>query len=274
MIDTMENRPVVSVVTPCFNSRLYLRETMESVLSQAGPVLEYIIVDGGSTDGTLDIIKEYAARDGRIRWISGPDDGISDAFNKGIALARGELIGIINSDDTYLPGALAAVAEAYRTHPECDVFNGDMLRLEGDRVLFLLKPSDLNRHIWHEMPLNHPATFVTARAYRQVGGFDKALRVAMDYDLVLRLYSRGCCFHYLERPLAAMRYGGASDAGFMSGLREVREVSIKAGYPIWKAYTWFAWRVVKTSSKNVLRRMGLFRLMRIHPRFRAPDGGK
>ena len=266
--------PRFSIITVTFNSARYLPETMASVLEQDFSDLEYIVIDGGSTDGTLDIIREHATRDGRIRWISEPDDGISDAFNKGLALAGGEIVGIINSDDTYLPGALRTVAETFAAHPDCDVFHGDMLRFQGNRPLFLLKPANVERHIWHEMPLNHPATFVTARAYKKVGGFSKALRVAMDYDLILRLYKSGCCFHYIEQPLAAMRYGGASDAAFMSGLREVREASINTGYPTWKAYVWFSWRVVKIAIKNILRMLGLYRFMRIHPRFRAPDEGR
>src|SRR6266567_1250982 len=150
----------LSLITVTFNSERYLAETMESVLSEDYPDLEYILVDGGSTDGTLEIIGAHAEKDTRVRWISEPDEGIADAFNKGLALATGEVIGILNSDDTYAPGALQAVADAMAAHPECDVFHGDMLRFQGDQPLFLLKPSDVERHIWHEMPLNHPATFV------------------------------------------------------------------------------------------------------------------
>jgi len=257
-----------SIITPTFNSRQFLTETVQSVLSQEGAEFEYIIVDGGSTDGTLDIIMEYAGRDRRIRWISEPDEGIADAFNKGIALARGEIIGIINSDDTYLPGALAAVADAYRSHPEFDVFHGDMLRLQGDKVLFLLKPADVQSHIWHEMPLNHPATFVTARAYGKVGGFDAKVRIAMDYDLMLRLYKVGCSFNYIASPLAAMRYGGASDEKRLEGLREVRTIAIREGYPPGKAWFWFGYKATIGTIKNFLRSLGLYSLMRLHPKFR------
>ena len=94
-----------SIITITFNSREFLEETIQSVLSQEEADFEYIIVDGGSTDGTLEIIRRYANMDERIRWISEPDVGISDAFNKGIARAQGEIIGILNSDDTYLPDA-------------------------------------------------------------------------------------------------------------------------------------------------------------------------
>jgi glycosyltransferase involved in cell wall biosynthesis len=257
-----------SIITPTFNSKKFLEETILSVLSQDGVDFEYIIVDGGSTDGTVDIIKQYAGKDSRIRWISEPDEGIADAFNKGIALAGGEIVGIINSDDTYQQGALAAVAEAYHSHPEWDVFHGDMLRLLGDTLLFLLKPSEVQSHIWHEMPLNHPATFVTTRAYGKVGGYNPKVRIAMDYDLMLRLHKGGCRFHYVERPLAAMRYGGASDAKFLDGLREVRAIAIREGYPSGKAWFWFCFKVTISTFKNILRSFGLYSLICLHPKFR------
>ena len=257
-----------TIITITFNSREYLEETIRSVIAQDFPDLEYIIIDGGSTDGSLDIIREYADRDPRIHWTSEPDEGIADAFNKGIARATGEIVGILNSDDTYLPGTLAAVAEAYRSHPDCVVFHGDMLRLQGNRVLFRLVPADVATHIWREMPLNHPTVFVTRSAYEKVGAFDAKVLIAMDYDLMLRLYKSGCRFHYIAQPLAAMRYGGASDAKCLDGLREVRSIAIREGYPRGKAWFWFGFKVTISTIKNMLRSLGLYSLMRLHPKFR------
>lgn len=263
----------ISVITVTYNSRRYLAECMESVLSQGGAELEYILIDGGSTDGTVELIKERAGRDSRIRWISEPDEGIADAFNKGLTLATGELVGILNSDDTYAPDALCRVAEAYRLHPGCDVFYGDMARFEGEQELFVVKPVAPGPAIWHEMPLNHPATFVTRRAYGLVGRFDAGLRVAMDYDLVLRLHLAGFRFHYLPHVLARMRYGGASDERFLQTLREVFAIAVRHGYPRWRAFGWFCWRAVKSLGKMGLRRCGLQGSFRLHPRFRGPERG-
>lgn len=257
-----------TIITITFNSRQFVEETIRSVLSQDCTDFEYILIDGGSTDGTLDIIREYAARDSRIRWISEPDEGIADAFNKGITRATGEVIGILNSDDSYFRGTLTAVEAAYRSHPECDVFHGDMLRLKGDTVLFRLVPADVETHIWREMPLNHPTVFITRRAYEKVGGFDAKVRIAMDYDLMLRMYKSGCRFHYLKQPLAAMRYGGASDERYIEGLREVRTIAIREGYPPLLAWFWFGYKVTISTIKNMLRRFGLYSLMRMHPKFR------
>ncbi|WP_168206043.1 glycosyltransferase family 2 protein [Geobacter sp. FeAm09] len=261
-----------SIITITYNSKTYLDETITSVLSQDGPCLEYIVVDGGSTDGTLDIIKRHAAADDRVRWISEPDKGIADAFNKGIGMATGDVVGILNSDDSYAPGALQAVAESAAAHPECDVFHGDMLRFQGDIPLFLLKPSDVAKNIWHEMPLNHPATFVTARAYRRVGGFDTSFRVAMDYDLLLRIYTTKGTFHYIERVLANMRYGGESDTRYLAGLKEVFRAAVRQGYARPKACFWFCFKAVLISVKNTLRRLGLFSIIRLHPKFHRVGG--
>ena len=258
----------LSIITVTYNSSRYLEETVKSVLSQDWPDLEYILVDGGSTDGTLAIIKRHAGRDSRVRWISERDEGISDAFNKGIGMATGAVIGIINSDDSYAPGALRAVAEASRLDPESDIFHGDVVRLEGEKPVFRLKPADIDRRIWREMPLNHAATFVTRRAYERVGVFDKALRTAMDYDLVLRLYKANCRFAYVDKVLAFVRYGGESDYRFMNGLKEVFAVSVREGCPYWKACLRFTQRVMIVFIKNMLRRFGLYRLIRLHPRFR------
>jgi glycosyltransferase involved in cell wall biosynthesis len=262
-----------SIITITFNSSRYLEETITSVVSQDGADLEYIIIDGGSSDGTLDIVRRHAAADARIRWQSEPDEGISDAFNKGIRLARGTFVGILNSDDVYAAGVLKKVAQAFAEHPECDVVHGDMIRFQGDRPLFRLSPAAVDERVWHDMPLNHPATFVRRSAYEQVGLFDIRLRVAMDYEMVFRLYRAGCRFHYLADLLAHMRYGGASDERFLAARKEVYAVTVAAGYPRWKAGWWFVIKSGLNMTKNVLRTLGLHSLIRLHPKFRHHQGG-
>jgi len=262
-----------SIITVTFNSSAYLDETIVSVLSQDYADLEYIIIDGGSTDGTLDIIRRHAHSDGRIRWQSEPDEGISDAFNKGIRLAQGEFVGILNSDDTYAPGTLNKVAQAYAADAECDVVYGDMIRFQEETPLFRLTPSALDERIWYDMPLNHPACFVRRSTYERHGLFDTRLRVAMDYELVLRLYRSGCRFRYLPHVLANMRYGGASDERFVSARREVYAVTVSAGYPRWKAAWWFVIKSGLNITKNVLRMLGLHGLIRLHPKFKHHQDG-
>lgn len=256
-----------SIITVTRNSEPYLEECMASVLGQNPADLEYILIDGGSTDGTLAIIQQAAQADSRISWISEQDRGISDAFNKGLARATGDLIGILNSDDAYAPGALAAVAHARRTNPDCQIFHGDMLRFSGDSPLFRLIPGAVDDRIWHDMPLNHPATFVARQAYETVGGFDLNLALAMDYDLVLRLYLAGFRFHYIPEVLAHMRYGGASDDRFIGVRREVVDITVRAGYSPFKARCWLCYGIAKGCVKYLLRRTGMKKLLQLHPRF-------
>ena len=261
-----------SIVTVTLNSKNNLCEALDSVRHQDYINFEHLIVDGGSSDGTVEIIRKYAADDNRVRWISEADDGIADAFNKGIRMASGNIIGILNSDDRYATGALKMVAEAVALHPECDIFHGDMLRYQDDTPLFLLKSSDVQRNIWHEMPLNHPATFVTRKAYQQVGLFDTRLKLAMDYDMILRLYRAGFCFWHIDEVLAHMRYGGISDERMMDGLKEVYWASVRQGYPEWKAAYWMMHKGGLRCCKLLLRKLGLYSLMRLHPKFkRLPD---
>jgi glycosyltransferase involved in cell wall biosynthesis len=257
-----------SIITVTYNSKNFLTEAIQSVLSQDFTDFEYILVDGGSTDGTLEIIKNVADQDSRIRWISELDNGISDAFNKGIRLANGKVVGIINSDDTYAAAALSAVAKAFEADLSVDVVHGDMIRFQGDTKLFRLKPAPVDQRIWHDMPINHPATFVRSDTYKKVGLFDTKLKVAMDYELVLRLYRAGCNFHYIERVLANMRYGGASDERFLAARREVFSVTVAAGYPRWRATGWFVVKACMNITKNLLRKFGLHSLILLHPKFK------
>lgn len=260
-------QPLFTVITVCFNSSAWLDEAMASVLAQSCTDFEYLLIDGGSSDGTLEIIRRFAACDERIRWLSEPDQGISDAFNKGIRMARGEIIGILNSDDLYAPGALAAVAAAAEEDGSCEVIHGDMIRFVADTMLYRLKAAPVDGRIWHDMPLNHPATFVRRSAYGQWGVFDTGLKVAMDYELVLRFYRAGCRFRYLNRVLAHMRYGGVSDDRFMAARREVYAVTVAAGYPRWRAGGWLLVKAGLNVTKNMLKKLGLYGLMRLHPKF-------
>jgi len=256
-----------SIITATFNSRDVLEKTIQSVLSQKEVDLEYLLVDGGSTDGTVDLIKETAGRDSRVRWISEPDRGISDAFNKGLAMATGEIIGILNADDTYENGALERVACHYTVQPSCDIFHGEMLRLDtSGRPLFRLKPdSDLAAAVWLRMPIYHPTTFVKRSAYNLVGGFDVVLKAAMDYDLILRMHKAERAFCYIHELLARMPYGGVSEHRMLLRLKECWRIRVRHGYPSHKAFILFVWGLLKGSVKFLLVHLGLSRLLTLLP---------
>jgi glycosyltransferase involved in cell wall biosynthesis len=202
--------PLVSVITVAWNAAATLPRTIASVREQRPSVaLEYIVVDGGSTDGTLALLDT----DDVDLWISERDAGIYDAMNKGVALARGEIVVLINADDWLLPGALAAVCTRFAELPECGVVYGDIiLDAGGVRPSVRFRPpARLVTRDWHTIPIPHAATMVRRAVYERIGLFRTDLRLAGDYELLLRAFTAGERFEYLARPLAAVGRGGRSD---------------------------------------------------------------
>ena len=153
--------------------------------------IEHIVVDAASKDGTVDILREYPD----VRWISEPDQGQADAFNKGLAMARGPLIGWLNADDIYEPGAIAAVVRFFREHPDAYLVNGHLVRVDpaGNQLEFLPGKSSRFwlRHFWFRWYwLNHPSTFYRKAMFDEIGPIDMRLHYAMDYDFYLRASQR------------------------------------------------------------------------------------
>lgn len=199
--------PKITVITITYNSEKTLEETIKSVLSQDYKNLEYIIIDGGSKDGTLDIIKKY--RDKIAVVVSEPDNGISDAFNKGIKHATGEIIGIINSDDILMPGALNVVADNYA--PNVDVYSGNVIFWD-ERIgeSFSCHPEMTFDKLKLQYGVAHPSRFIRKDAYERFGRYDERFRYNMDIDLLCRFYKKGASFHYIDRDLTMFRMGGTT----------------------------------------------------------------
>ncbi len=199
---------MVSIITVCFNSEKTIRDTIESVLKQSYEEIEYIIVDGGSTDGTISIIEEYVLLfNGRLRYISEKDTGIYNAMNKGIRMSKGSLIGIINSDDFYEPDAVEK-AVSCMTEDDCQVIYGYLRVIEktGTVRYTRVKHTSLS-----EKMISHPTCFVTRETYKKYGLFLERLKVSADYELMLRFYkSNGVVFHHCPYVMANFRAGGAS----------------------------------------------------------------
>lgn len=200
---------MLSVVTVVYNGLPLLKQCIESVLSQAYAPMEYIVVDGGSTDGTVELLQQY---DNQLAyWISEPDKGIYNAMNKGLALAKGEMIALLNADDFYYPGALKSVMQAY-LESGADVVYGDVCHIQELSNVCLIKRGvpHLDR-MKETMTLIHPAVFVTRKVYDAVGGFNEHYRIAADYDFLLRTVVAGHRFHYVEgNMLTGYRAGGLS----------------------------------------------------------------
>ena len=203
----------VSIIISSYNGAPYIGETIESVINQTYPNIEYIIIDGGSTDGTIDIINKYRNEVDLV--ISETDTGISDAFNKGLRQVSGEIIGIINADDWYDKDTIERVVKNIK---DVDIVYGDLRLWKEDKVDFVLKGD--HKLLEHEMTINHPTVFVRKKWYDKFGYFDEAYKCAMDYDIMLRFKVNNCLFGYIPEVLANMRWGGLSDKMWMLGCRE------------------------------------------------------
>jgi GT2 family glycosyltransferase len=216
--------PLFSVITPTLNQGRYIEQCIRSVLAQNYPAFEHIVIDGGSTDETLDVLKRFS----HVKWISEKDSGQSDALNKALRMARGGVIAWLNSDDYYLPGAFENVREALKLRPDAAVVVGNTLLHHQNTSLITssqnrpLDFEDLLRY-WDEwIPPTQPSVFFTAEAAREAGAdgpdaetgpFDTTLHYAMDYDLWLRIAKKHR-FYFIPRTLAVYRMHGASKSGY------------------------------------------------------------
>jgi glycosyltransferase involved in cell wall biosynthesis len=181
--------PLVSIVTPTLDAGAFLEETIRSVLAQDYPNLEYLVMDGGSTDGTLRIVEKYAAR---LRWSVQRDAGTADAIDKGFAMARGSILAFLNADDAYLPGAVSAAVRAFAAHPEVAVVygEGDWVDERGEIIgRYPTKPFD-REVLRRECCICQPAAFIRRAALEAVGGLDPTLHYAFDWDLWIRIADR------------------------------------------------------------------------------------
>lgn len=249
------NPPKVSIVTICLNSAQTLEKTIQSVLHQTYKNIEYIVVDGGSTDGTLELIKKY--ENSLSRWISEPDQGISAAYNKGIKMSSGEIIGLINSDDWYEPDAAETAVSIFLKNPGAGVVHGDLQYWFKDQKEMYLEPSKKIDHIQYEMVLNHSTCFVKKYCYEKHGTFDEKLKYAMDYELMLRFHKNSVQFAPANKLIAHMHLGGKSDRHWMEAYKEVLKSQIKLGDCAWVAVPLFLFKILRTYTRNVLKNIGL-----------------
>lgn len=229
--------PHISIITITYNSASTLEETILSVINQEYKNLEYVIIDGGSTDNTLGIIQKYKEHIAIV--VSEPDRGISDAFNKGIRMATGEIVGIINSDDILLPGALTKIAEAYQ--PQTDVYSGLMYCFDDkthDKILFYpdLKFDKLKL----QYSVAHSSRFIRKDAYLRYGVYQEDFRYMMDIDLLCRFYHQGATFQLVDAPLAQFRLGGVTNDPIYKKKEDYRLFVSNYGGTVWDfRWIWF-----------------------------------
>lgn len=264
---------LLTVVTVAFNSVGTLARTLESVAAQTYPHIEHIVVDGGSVDGTVDLLREH---EGELAlWLSELDRGISDAFNKGIALASGEFIALVNSDDWVDPDHMERAVMSLRQTDASFAFGNLMVHGADGAPQYVIAgdPSYAGR-IRHSMPaLSHPSIICRREAYERCGLFDTRLRIAMDYDWLLRAFIAGLRGVYVPEITSHMSGGGVSDLNGKRGLSEVRAVSIRHGYSPAFAWTRYAIRSFRLSTRLFVERWVSVRVAQrlrrmIHPAYR------
>lgn len=226
----MNHNMKISVVTATYNSAATVEDTLKSVVSQTFGNVEHIVVDGGSSDATMEIVKRYAdiyrSRGLELKWISEPDRGIYDAMNKGIALASGDVVGLLNSDDFYtVPTALDRIASEFSAAGEdIDAVYGDIHYVNPERLGKCVRYYS-SRHFSRErmrmgfMPA-HPSFYCRREIYSKYGLFDISFKIAADFEQLLRLiYIHGIKTRYIPADFVTMRTGGASSSGFSSHRR-------------------------------------------------------
>jgi glycosyltransferase involved in cell wall biosynthesis len=215
-------QPRFSIVTPSFNQSRYVEDALLSVKEQNYPWVQHIVVDGASTDGTVGILKRYATTPGweHLRWISEPDRGQSDALNKGLLRAQGDIIGWLNSDDRYRPGCFREVAVAFERYPAADVLYGDYACIdENNRFTQVRREIEFSRFIllYHRvLYIPSTATFFRRRIFDDGNSFDLSLANDMDYEFFLRVAQKGYRFRHLPKLLADFRWHPKSKSSTLS----------------------------------------------------------
>jgi glycosyltransferase involved in cell wall biosynthesis len=268
---------LVTVVTVTFNSAGTIDRTIDSITAQSYPKIQYVVIDGVSTDGTVDRLR---SRNGDVDlWISEPDLGISDAFNKGIALAAGEYVALVNADDWLDPDHLSLAARALQ-NSEADFVFGDLVLHPDDREppYTLLGDRNYARGISYSMPqINHPTIVCRRRVYEDHGLFDLSLRTAMDYEWLLRGHTRGVRGAYVAGMVSHMSMGGTSHVDYSRGFREVRDISINYGYSSVLAQFRYGVRLLKSRLRRTLKLCVPARLyqkirQKVNPQYKLGDG--
>lgn len=221
----------LTVITVCLNASKTIERTIDSVISQVTPnsdlSLEYIVVDGGSSDNTLELLEKYP----QIKLISEPDDGLYDAMNKGIRMAKGDVIAVLNADDWYEKGVIEKVLNTFKSDPNLSVVHGDVRRwLVNGQTSIGVKKTNLST--WHKyigMPFYHPTFFVKKKVYEKFGMFNIKYKIAADYDFFLRTVNLVNYF-YLPEVITNFSYGGVSSNNW--AFKERVNVRSENGQPL------------------------------------------
>lgn len=247
----------ISIITISYNVKDVIENTIKSVLSEKDENLEYIIIDGGSNDGTVDVINNYADQIDII--VSEKDDGIADAFNKGIRLATGEVIGLINAGDKLCEGVNKLFQNSQLA--PYDVYYGNhwVVDPENDRV-YHVKAKDIS-FMEYALPFSHQACFISKQAYEKYGLYEKEYRICMDYALIRKMHYEGASFCYLDYDMAYFSCDGVSYYKPFKMLKENMGIATKYGLPKSKAFVFKFKYITRYYRKRILETLGIYRFL-------------
>jgi len=253
---------LVSVVTPSYNQAAYLEQTMRSVLEQDHRELEYIVVDGGSTDGSVDIIKRF--EDKLAWWASGKDSGQAEAINKGMKRARGEIVAWLNSDDVLLPGAISGAVQAFASHPKAVFVYGDTQAVDAqNRILNVLHYRQLSlEDLLCFQIIGQPAVFMRRSAFEAAGGLDTSYHFMLDHQLWIKLAQQGEIVHVDQLWASARYHAEAKNRAQATGFAR-------------EAFRLLDWAEAETGLAPILggvRRRARASVQRVNARYLLDDG--
>jgi len=222
--------PMFSIITVCLDAKVHLAEALDSVLAQDSGDYEYIVADGGSTDGTVELLRAYEPQfGGRMEWVSEPDEGLFDAMNRALTRASGEYVVFLGADDRLLPGALEAVRTSLAVPVPPDIVCGGA-HVFGPHASWDEQASrKVRRGLPQRAPARHQSIFVRREALIAVGGFDCRFPIASDYEAYLRLVESGCTETLIDETLSDFRLGGVSSTNALATARGYREVRVLHG---------------------------------------------
>jgi len=207
--------PKISIVTPSFNSVETIEQTILSVLGQGYNNIEYLVIDGDSNDGTIELLKKY--KNDIDYCVSEKDNGIYHAMNKGIAAASGDFIGIINADDCYEEGAIFKVANLIKSSSSIEAVYANSKYLIPNRPPIIIQGRNpLKRDDFFNMPMAHTTVFIKKKCFDLYGGFDESFKASGDFDLLFRFFDSGVQFTYLDTVLTEIKFGGLTSTSFIS----------------------------------------------------------
>lgn len=246
------NNPKISIVTISYNSGAEIEDTIKSVINQSYPYKEYLIIDGGSKDNTMDIVNRY--RDKVDYIVSEPDKGRSDAFNKGIKAATGDYIVMINAGDMLTPNALNDFAKYYE--PGYDVIKGNTIRWDEDTGYKSVETPVIK---YPAIPFNflvcHQSTYISKSTYENVGGYLVDFKVAMDFELMLRMTEAGCKFRSIPADLAIFRMGGISQMSKQRRYDEMNKAMQLNGRTWFQTAIFMTYVHLRTNVRNILNKI-------------------